>query len=189
LPSRSAEQAAGYADVAAVKAAATMQPVSKVHVREFSMADHDAVLGLWQGAGAGVPVRPSDGPDGIRLKLTRDPDLFLVACAGEEIVGTVMGGWDGRRAYLYHLTVRPDHRRQGVATRLLEAVEDRMRARGALKVKCQVFVDNAAALAFFRARNYEVEVGLHPVGKELVPGGAPPVGAPPEPRAGGLRPG
>ena len=166
-----------------------MQVVSEAQLREFCMADYDAALGLWQRAGAGVPVRPSDDPDGIRLKLTRDPDLFLVACAGEEIVGTVMGGWDGRRAYPYHLAVHPEHRRQGVAARLLEAVEDRMRARGALKVKCQVFTDNAAALAFFRARGYEVEAGLHSVCKELVPGGAPAVGASAEPQADESRPG
>jgi GNAT superfamily N-acetyltransferase len=88
-----------------------------------------------------------------------------------------MGGWDGRRAYLYHLAVRSDHRRQGVATRLLVEVESRMRAKGALKVKCQVFKNNPAALAFFHAHGYEIELGLDPLGKELVPGGAPPVGA------------
>ena len=43
------------------------------------MADYDQVLALWRDAGSGLQLRPSDEPAGIALKLTRDPDLFLVA--------------------------------------------------------------------------------------------------------------
>jgi len=144
-------------------------------IRQFAMDDYDSVVALWGEAGAGVPLRPSDSRDQLAVKLTRDADLFLVAAYGEELVGCVMGGWDGRRAYIYHLAVRADRRRRGIGTALLAELEERMRRKGALKAKCQIFTSNEASLAFFRRSGYEVEVGLCPVGKELVPGGAPPV--------------
>ncbi len=84
---------------------------------------------------------------------------------------------DGRRAYVYHLAVSADSRRRGVGTALLAELEERMRRKGALKVKCQIYTDNEVSLAFFGRHGYEVEAGLYPVGKELVPGGAPPDGA------------
>lgn len=139
----------------------------RIVIREFALEDHDQVLALWLAAGPGVDRRPSDERDQVELKLQRDPDLFLVATLEDRIVGAVMGGWDGRRAYVYHLAVAPELRRRGVADALMDELEDRFRAKGALKAKCQVFVHNDDSLAFFRQRGWDIEDGLWPVGKWL----------------------
>ncbi|HUK77055.1 MAG TPA: GNAT family N-acetyltransferase [Thermoleophilia bacterium] len=143
----------------------------EIGLRQFDMADYEAVDALWRRAG--LWMRPSDGAEQVALKLTRDPDLFLVAVAGPRIVGVTMGGWDGRRAYVYHLAVDPDWRRRGVAGRLMDELEARFRARGALKAKLQIVTGNDVSLAFFAARGYSLESVCQPWGKELVPGGAP----------------
>lgn len=46
-----------------------------------------------------------------------------------------MGGWDGRRAYVFHLAVRPKRQREGVADALMDELEERFRGLGALKAK------------------------------------------------------
>jgi hypothetical protein len=38
----------------------------------------------------------------IERKTSRDPDLFLVAVADGRVIGTVMGGYDGHRGWVYH---------------------------------------------------------------------------------------
>ena len=87
-----------------------------VTICDFTMEDHAVVHVLWQRSG--LWMRPSDGPRETLLKLVRDPGLFLVARDAEAgIVGTVMGGWDGRRAYVYHLAVLPEHVRRGIGIR------------------------------------------------------------------------
>ena len=144
-----------------------------VTIAEFTMDDYPVVHVLWQLGD--LWMRPSDGPEATLLKLTRDPGLFLVARdGGGLIVGTVMGGWDGRRAYLYHLAVLPERRRQGIADALMDEIEERFRRLGALKAKTQILMDNDASRAFFRHRGYLREVDCEPWGKELVEGGAPP---------------
>lgn len=140
-------------------------------LREFTMADYEAVDRLWRRAG--LWMRPSDGAEQVALKLTRDPDLFLVACAGEVVVGVAMGGWDGRRAYIYHLAVDPRWRRRGVADRLMDELEERFRAKGAFKAKLQITAGNDESISFFAARGYRPESACLPWGAELVPGGAP----------------
>ncbi len=140
-------------------------------LREFAMADYAAVDDLWRRSD--LWMRPSDQPDRVALKLTRDPDLFLVAETGARLVGVALGGWDGRRAYIYHLAVDPDWRRRGVASRLMDELEERFRARGALKAKLQIVQGNDASTAFFGARGYRLESDCQPWGRELVPGGAP----------------
>lgn len=140
-------------------------------LREFAMADYAAVDELWRRAG--LWMRPSDAAAQLALKLSRDPDLFLVACADARLVGVAMGGWDGRRAYVYHLAVDPDWQRRGLADRLMGELEKRFRAKGALKAKLQILLGNDASAAFFAARGYRLETDCVPWGKELVSGGAP----------------
>lgn len=144
-----------------------------VTIDEFTMDDFAVVHVLWQRSE--LWMRPSDGPEQVLLKLARDPDLFLVARdAAGTILGTVMGGWDGRRAYIYHLAVLPERRREGVASVLMDELERRFRARGALKAKLQILVENHDSRAFFAQRGYLREDDCEPWGKELVSGGAPP---------------
>ncbi len=146
---------------------------SGVTIDRFTMDDFPVVNVLWQRSG--LCMRPSDGPEETLLKLARDPELFLVARdAGGAVVGTVMGGWDGRRAYVYHLAVLPERQRQGIAGRLMDDLEERFRALGALKAKLQILTDNDVSRAFFAARGYEPETFCEPWGRELVEGGAPP---------------
>jgi ribosomal protein S18 acetylase RimI-like enzyme len=144
-----------------------------VTIAEFTMADYPVVHVLWQRGD--LWMRPSDGAEATLLKLARDPELFLVARDGaERVVGTVMGGWDGRRAYVYHLAVLPERRRTGIANALMDELEERFRRLGALKAKTQILMDNEASRAFFSRRGYLREDFCEPWGKELAEGGAPP---------------
>ena len=144
-----------------------------ISIAEFSMDDYAVVHVLWQRGD--LWMRPSDGPEATLLKLTRDPELFLVARTGDgRVVGTVMGGWDGRRAYVYHLAVAPERRRQGIADALMDELEERFRALGAVKAKLQILVENETSKAFFAERGYLLESDCETWGKELVAGGAPP---------------
>ncbi len=150
-----------------------MTVAEDVRIERLTLDDLDAARALWQATA--MWLRPSDGRDQMALLFERDPDLQLAARDGaRRLVGTVLGGWDGRRAYVYHLAVAPERQRQGIASRLMDELEERFRARGALKAKLQILVGNEASRAFFAARGYLLESDCEPWGKELVPGGAPP---------------
>lgn len=138
-----------------------------MRIREFNMDDHDAVYALWRDAGEGVRLRPSDERDEIAKKLTRDPDLFLVAEVDGVLVGVVMGAWDGRRGWLHHLAVRADHRRQGIASALLDEVERRLAAKGCLKVNLLVSRETPGARRLYEKRGYTEMTPYVAMGKEL----------------------
>jgi len=110
-------------------------------------------------------VRPGDEREGIELKLQRDPDLFLIAEDGDEILGAVMGAWDGRRGWINHLAIRPDHQKKGIGMRLVRELEKRLIRKGARKVNAQIYRSNKSSLAFFKAMGYEVHNDLIMVGK------------------------
>jgi ribosomal protein S18 acetylase RimI-like enzyme len=134
-------------------------------IREFKIEDYEIVRGLWQTAG--LTLRQGDEIDDVKLKLQRDPDLFLVAEEDERILGSVIGGWDGRRGWIYHLAVNPEHQRKGIGVGLVREVEKRLIAKGAKKVNAQVYRWNERSSEFFKAIGYDAQPDLIMIGKQL----------------------
>lgn len=130
---------------------------SHYRLRQFRYPeDYEAVAQLWQQAGPGVHLGRSDTPQEIEKKLQRDPDLFLVAEVDGQVVGSVIGGFDGRRGLIYHLAVAPELRQQGLGSALMEEVEQRLKAKGCLRAYLLVTRDNLEALDFYSRRGWEV---------------------------------
>lgn len=116
----------------------------------------------------GVHVGRSDAPGEIEKKISRDPDLFLVAESQNRIIGSVMGGYDGRRGLLYHLAVSGSFRNQGIGSRLIDEVESRLRAKGCLKCYLLVTQDNPQAEKYYRNRGWQHMDTIHLFGKDLL---------------------
>jgi ribosomal protein S18 acetylase RimI-like enzyme len=139
--------------------------LSALRISRFEIEDYESVVDLWKSVG--LILRPGDDLESIRLKLQRDPDLFLVARENAEMVGCVMGGWDGRRGWIYHLAVRQSHRRQGVARALVGELESCLARKGAKRINAQVYRSNEVSLRFFEACGYELRSDLVMIGKPL----------------------
>ncbi len=126
-----------------------------ITIREFRIEDYDTVFALWQNSGPGVGISRSDTREEIAKKLQRDPDLFLVAVDGDKIIGTVIGGYDGRRGIIYHLAVDQAYRGNGIGKLLMAEVEKRLAAKGCLKAYLLVTRENLDVIEFYRALDWE----------------------------------
>ena len=137
-------------------------------LREFRFPqDHAAALKLWGSMEVGVSVGRSDSLEEIEKKIQRDPDLFLVAEINDEIVGTIIGGFDGRRGMIYHLAVRSEVREQGVGSMLLQEVEKRLQAKGCKKCYLLITADNRSAMKFYEKNDWREMTDDRLFGKEF----------------------
>lgn len=137
-------------------------------IREFRFPeDYDSVLHLWRGIDKGVHIGRSDTLAEIGKKITRDPDLFLVAESDGNVIGSVLGGFDGRRGLIYHLAVAASLRGQGIGSHLMDEVESRLRAKGCLKCYLLVTLDNSEVGGYYRQRGWQHMHDIHLYGKEL----------------------
>ena len=126
-----------------------------MNIREFCFPDdYDGALKLWGSMEVGVQVGRSDTPEEIQRKLQRDPDLFLIAETNNVIIGTIIGGFDGRRGMVYHLAVQSNFREQGIGSLLLAEVEKRLKAKGCRKCYLLVTADNTGAAKFYEQRDW-----------------------------------
>lgn len=138
-----------------------------VTLREFDLqTDYSQVITLWEKAGPGIHVRRSDKFDELAKKVQRDPDLFLVAESGGRIIGTVMGGFDGRRGMVYHLAVEESFRKKGIGAGLMDELEQRMKQKGCIRSYLLVTRDNLDAAQFYEAHGWE-QMDILTFGKDL----------------------
>ena len=117
-------------------------------VREAKAEDVHAMLGLWA-ATPGIGLGVGDDEEDLKRFIARNPRTCLVAWKGGILAGAVVGGFDGRRGYLYHLAVRKDYQSQGIGKALVAEVLDRFREIGARRVHLLVFTTNQQAVAFY----------------------------------------
>jgi ribosomal protein S18 acetylase RimI-like enzyme len=133
-----------------------MKEAISVDIRPFHESDEDDVIALWEIV-FGYPSPHNDPATVIRHKLAVQRGLFFVARLDGRLVGTVMGGYDGHRGWVYSLAVGPDMRRRGIGTALMRHVERELVSRGCPKVNLQVLASNAATVAFYQKLGYSVE--------------------------------
>lgn len=124
-----------------------------MQIRAFQMTDYAAVISLWQAAG--IHLSRSDSQADILHKLERDPDLFLVAVENDMLVGAVMGAYDGRRGWVYHLAIQPEHHGKGFGASLFADLEARLLGRGCQKINLMIEPANADVQHFYERFNYK----------------------------------
>lgn len=145
-----------------------MDPTPAARLRAFVYPDdYPAARRLWETAGPGIQLRRSDTPEELQKKLTRDPDLFLVAELDGELVGTVIGGFDGRRGLVYHLTVNASVREHGIGGMLMDEVERRLKEKGCLRSYLLVTIENEHAMRFYETRGWSRMDTVVVYGKDL----------------------
>ena len=139
-----------------------------MRIREFHYPeDYIQVKNLWASIEKGVNLGRSDTPEEIQKKIAHDPGLFLVAEENGQIIGTVIGGFDGRRGMIYHLAVSASFRGQGVGSRLMGEIEFRLRAKGCIRCYFLVTADNTEAMRYYEKRGWEHMTWVKPYGKDF----------------------
>ncbi|PTQ97812.1 ribosomal protein S18 acetylase RimI-like enzyme [Paraburkholderia sp. GV068] len=137
-----------------------MSTTAALSIRRFDARDTDAVIALWQQAFPEYrdATKPQRNPHlSIANKLATQPELFFVAVLGERVVGTVMGGYDGHRGWLYSLAVDESLRRHGIGSRLVAHVEAALTALGCPKLNLQVLSAKNDVRAFYEALGYRAD--------------------------------
>lgn len=124
-------------------------------IRPFRPDDEDAVISLWRECDL---IRPWNNPSrDIQRKRKVQPELFLVGVKGDQIVATVMAGYEGHRGWINYLAVDPHHQRRGHATALLKEVERLLLAVGCPKINLQIRATNRSVIDFYRRLGYAID--------------------------------
>ena len=127
-----------------------------IAVLPYQHRHFDGVSALWQEA------FPNDAawnhPDiAIPEKMKFQPDLFLVAVEGENVVGSVMAGYEGHRGWISRIAVLKECRGRGIGKELMAQAEDRLALIGCVKINLQVVSSNSSTTDFYARSGFKIE--------------------------------
>jgi N-acetylglutamate synthase len=141
-------------------------PMTAFEIREFVAGDIDAALRLWRRT-EGVGLSDADRPDRLREFLSRNAGLSCVAVSGDNLIGTILCGTDGRRGYIHHLAVAAESRRSGVGRSLVEAALSALDLTGIRKCHAFVFQSNPFGELFWERSGWQRRDDLHVYSRRL----------------------
>ena len=137
-----------------------------MQIRSFKPADEAAVIDLWRRCGL---LRPWNDPHkDIARKLSVQPEWFLVGTIDEQIIATVMAGYDGHRGWINYLAVAPHYRRKRFGRAIMAEAERLLRDFGCPKINLQIRRDNLGAIRFYERIGFSEDAAVS-YGKRLIP--------------------
>ena len=94
--------------------------MSDITIRPYSEGDLNSIVSLWEICELSRPW--NDPVKDIERKLTVQRDLFLILEKNGEILGSVMGGYDGHRGNVYYFGVHPEHQNKGLGSKIMNTL-------------------------------------------------------------------
>ena len=125
-----------------------------MQIRVASASDRESIQAIWDEA-----QLPSISAQEWSSLLGSPNASVLLAEDGGAMAGAAVASFDGWRAYIYHVAVVPAQRGKGIARRLFQDAEARLREQGAGSVYIMVHEQNTAGLALAGETGYEPEQG------------------------------
>ena len=93
----------------------------------------------------------------IKRKLLVAPELFLVGVLDQQIVGSVMVGYEGHRGWINYLAVIPPLQHQGYGRQLMEHAENLLYNLGCPKINLMVRRANTAVMEFYETLGFSCD--------------------------------
>ncbi|WP_044641089.1 GNAT family N-acetyltransferase [Risungbinella massiliensis] len=104
-----------------------------MQLRSFRLSDVHDVMNIWHLNAEQESEKETLA--GMSEQLMRDPQLVVVAESDEgAVVGAIVGSVDGESGFYYCLAVHPDYQHKKVGSQLVNALEERLRERGATQL-------------------------------------------------------
>jgi ribosomal protein S18 acetylase RimI-like enzyme len=135
-------------------------------IRTLTIRDYDAMVQLW--TRAGLPFKPKgrDSRQMIEKQIEAFPGLFIGAFHHGKLAGLVIGSDDVRmKGWINRLAVDPRYRRQGIAQKLVEKVEEALERRGAAIFGALIDTPNEESLRLFEKIGYSTHPDILYVSK------------------------
>jgi len=124
-------------------------------IEKMKIDDYDEIHQIWSNSN-GITLRAiDDSKEGIERFLKRNPNNSYIFRIDGKIIGGILCGHDGRKAFIYHTVVHESFRDRGVGKKLLESVIKSLREENITKVGVLVNSDNISGNNFWESLGFE----------------------------------
>jgi N-acetylglutamate synthase len=133
----------------------------------MSIAHYTQAIKLWQSL-PGMGLSGADSKDHITEFLRKNPTTCFIAQKGDRLVGTILGGSDSRRGYIYHLAVDNSEQGEGIGKKLVDTCLAQFNKNGIQKCHILVISDNKNGIAFWEHIGWHTREDVMLMSKEII---------------------
>ena len=137
-----------------------------INIREMEIKDYEQLINLWSNT-ENIGLSNADSHVNLAGFLSRNPGLSFVAEDDDQIIGTILGGHDGRRGAIYHLAVDKNSRNKGIGNQLLEKCVAAFAAIGIERCHIHVYADTQAGIEFWQKNGWFTRPALILLSKDI----------------------
>ena len=137
-----------------------------INIRPFKEYDEQSVILLWEICK--LTRSKNDPTKDILRKKGYNDELFLVLEKDEEIIGTIMGGYDGHRGIINYLGIHPVFRGYGFGKLLVNKLEEKLWHLGCPQINLLVRADNLEVNHLYESVGYGKADDVHIFRKRLI---------------------
>jgi predicted acetyltransferase len=122
-------------------------------MRELHIDDYREIYCLWKDT-PGMGLSNADSESNFQKFMLRNKALSFCWKEENRIIGTILCGHDGRRGYIYHVTVAPCCRGKGTGSSLVQKSLENLKEQGIDKCHLFVFADNEPGRSFWETTGW-----------------------------------
>jgi GNAT superfamily N-acetyltransferase len=128
----------------------------EMQITVFNIDEYDDLSALWDRCGLPYEKDGRDSRERMEHQIYDDHIVILTLKTDEgKLVGSIIGSYDGRKAWINRLAVDPDYRGHRLAARLIEEVEEKLTEMGATIFAALIEDQNIPSMAAFKHCGYE----------------------------------
>jgi len=124
-----------------------------ISIHEMQISNYDEIYKLWEST-PGMGLSDADTYENIYKFMLRNKGLSFVCRHEDKIIGTILCGHDGRRGYIYHVTVAEKYRRRGIGQMLVDKSLQKLKEEVIIKCHLFVFSGNEIGNAFWSDKGW-----------------------------------
>jgi len=131
-------------------------------IRTMVPSDIPTVRQIW--TTVGFDLTRSDEVSEVTRMLAHNPGFCLILELPlpdeKRIIGTVLGGFDGRRGWIHHLAILPEYGGKGYGKQLMTHLTRAFTNHGVVKFKLEIAGDNPQLIQFYQDLGWDLRSDL-----------------------------
>ena len=129
-------------------------------IREMEEKDLPKVQDVWRAVN--IELTYSDKLEELVKMIKHNPGLCLVLkdTLNKDILGAVLGGFDGRRGWIHHLVIHPSIQGKKYGTFMMDELLRRFKERNVAKLKIEIFKSNIEVVEFYKKLGWDHRTDL-----------------------------
>jgi len=129
-------------------------------IRKMEEKDLPNVKDLWRAVN--IELTYSDKHEELVKMIKYNPGLCLVLkdTLNQDILGAVLGGFDGRRGWIHHLAIHPSIQGKKYGSLMMDELLQRFKKRNVVKLKIEIFKSNKKVIDFYKKLGWDHRTDL-----------------------------